>query len=75
MDVLFKNMNEDLDSLSDWFKANKLSLNVRKSCYILFSNIKGPQRLELGLKLGTETIERKTCTKFLGIYIDEKLNW
>ena len=27
------------------------------------------------MKLGTETIERKTCTKFLGIYIDEKLSW
>ncbi len=30
MDVLFKITNEDLDSLSDWFKANKLSLNVKK---------------------------------------------
>ncbi len=74
MDLLFKIMNEDLDSLCDWFQANKLSLNVKKAVIYCF-NIKVPQRLKLCLKLGTETIERETFSKFLGIYIDEKLSW
>ncbi len=30
MDVLFKIINENLDSLSGWFKANKLSMYVKK---------------------------------------------
>ncbi len=47
---------------------------MSKSCYILFSSIKVPQRLEVDLKLGTKTVERETFSKVLGIYIDEKLS-
>ena len=28
---LFRTMNEDLKTLSDWFKSNKLALNVKKN--------------------------------------------
>ena len=33
---LYSTMNNDLDNLADWFKANKLALNVKKTKYILF---------------------------------------
>ena len=33
---LFYNLNADLADLADWFKANKLALNVNKSNYLLF---------------------------------------
>jgi hypothetical protein len=33
---LFRKINEDLKSLSDWFDSNSLTLNVEKSKYILF---------------------------------------
>ena len=39
-------MNEELKILKDWFKANKLSLNVSKANYILFRN----KNLELNNK-------------------------
>ena len=35
---LYAKMNEELNILTDWFKANKLSLNISKTKYILFSN-------------------------------------
>ena len=33
----FDTLNKDLDNLSVWFKINKLSLNVKKTNYIVFS--------------------------------------
>ena len=36
---LYKNMNSDLDDLTNWFKANRLALNVNKSnCMLLQPN-------------------------------------
>ena len=73
-DELYKNISQDLHALSDWFKANKLSLNVNKTSYIIFKSPKvhtNPQTL----KIGTEIIEQTNTAKFLGIMIDDKLNW
>ena len=33
---LYDKMNFELGELSEWFKANKLCLNVKKTTYILF---------------------------------------
>ena len=43
---LFNNMNKELTELTDWFYANKLSLNVNKTKYSIFTpniNISDPQ--------------------------------
>ena len=58
-----------------WLKVNKLSLNVKKSVYLLFSG-----RKPLPHHLPTLTIFNKPIcsaseTKFLGLFIDNKLNW
>ena len=42
---LFNNMNKELNELTDWFYANKLSLNVNKTKYTIFTpnrNISDP---------------------------------
>ena len=65
---------EDLKTISDWFKANKLTLNIGKSVCMLFSNKmnnKCPEALSLeGFKLPFVS-----KTKFLGVIIDDKLSW
>ena len=66
-------MNSDLENLNDWFKANKLSLNVSKSCYLLFSN--SNKCVNNVLKIGNEPLQKESVTKFLGVNIDEKLSW
>ncbi len=38
--VIFEVMNEDLDSLGDWFKANKLLWNVKKAVTFCFQILK-----------------------------------
>lgn len=72
---LYCKMNIELNKLSDWFKANKLSLNVAKSNYILISNVHDRARHVHLLKVNNIIIERTRCVKFLGMHIDECLTW
>ena len=48
---LYKNMNKELEVLADWFQANKLSLNVSKTKYMLFSRSHPVQREETVLTM------------------------
>jgi hypothetical protein len=73
--ILFKYVNFDLESLSEWFRANKLSLNIGKTNYVIFRTNSKPLVKDLNIKIGNEVIERKSVIKFLGVYIDEKLEW
>ena len=69
-------MNIELSKLLNWFRANKLSLNAAKTNFIIFGNKRIPNDLdEVKLILDNNILERTTCTKFLGVFLDEKLNW
>ena len=71
--VLLETVNMELHGLTNWIHANKLSLNLLKTKYMLFSNrdtlMPGPVIFD------NVQIERVISTKFLGIHIDDKLNW
>jgi hypothetical protein len=69
-------LNPELVSLSEWFKANKLSLNVAKTNYVLFgSKAKRKSANNLCVLVDGKPIARVSETKFLGVIIDENLNW
>lgn len=66
--------------MSDWFKANRLSLNVKKTNFILFGNKSKKLgckdiNFEPTLKVNDEKLMRVTETKFLGVIVDQNLNW
>ena len=75
--TLYQNVNSDLNGLNEWFKANKLSLNVGKTHYMLLTNNNTPESItnQYDIKIGMEEIERKKHVKFLGVVIDDNLNW
>ena len=62
----------DLKNVSYWFRANKLTLNVSKSVYMIFSK---KDQKDLVIELGDIKLPRVPSTKFLGLWIDENLNW
>jgi len=72
---LYRSVNNDLESLKDWFRANKLSLNISKTNYVLFRHNETYTPSNLTIKIGNELIESKSVVKFLGMYIDYKLEW
>jgi hypothetical protein len=74
INVLYTLLNAELSKISEWMKANKLSINVSKTFYILFrssvNNI-------INNKLLIDACEVKNVShiKFLGVFIDDKLSW
>ena len=61
--------------IPDWFHANRLSLNVSKTKYMLFSRSHPVQRDETVFKMSDTIIKPIHCIKFLGRCIDERLDW
>ena len=68
-------VTKDLKNLSDWFKANKLTLNLAKTVGMIFGkkSKREPQAPEI--KIDGVVIPFVDSTKFLGIYIDTNLDW
>ena len=64
---------EDLFHLADWFRANKLTLNLKKTVCMFFSHNNKSEKINLSFE--QSHIPQVTSTKFLGIWIDEKLTW
>ena len=69
-----KLMNKELQKLSTWLTANKLSLNISKTHYMVFDRSKEKKDQD-SLYLNKFLIERVKFTKFLGVIIEEKLTW
>ena len=72
-DQLTQILNNELKSVTNWIKANKLSLNLDKTSYMLFSNKLAT--LPNDIVFDGTLIQRVRSTKFLGLIIDEKLSW
>ena len=66
-------LQEDIKSLSDWFRANKLTLNLDKTACVLFK--KNGDKTEIKLTLDNNHITSVKETKFLGMWLDCYLNW
>lgn len=76
--TLFKQSNEELKRIHEWFIANKLSLNVTKTKYLLFHKKRMSENLPLKLpklSINNEVIKREESLQFLGVTIDENLSW
>ena len=70
---LQRTVKDELKHLVKWFKANKLSLNVAKTNYMLFTNKKPMKRIDVCIEC--EKIEEVSETKCLGIIVDNQYNW
>ena len=73
---LFIRANACINDLFDWLCANKLSLNTRKTNYMLIQpSNKKYDFSNLNISVNGNTLSRENSCKFLGIYIDESLSW
>lgn len=71
-DLLRSAINEVMPLITKWFQTNRLSLNVQKTHYQLYSMSCIP---DIDIFIDSYKIERKGCVKYLGLYIDENLKW
>ena len=66
---------KEFNKLLHWLNANKLSLNIKKTKVLIFDNKKQHNEPDVYINLGGTFIKPSSYTKFLGILIDNKLNW
>ena len=70
--LLVEKLNRELIKLTNWFRVNKLSLNVAKSNFMVF----GKKSTNISdIKLNGVTLEKVLSTKFLGVHIDYRFRW
>ena len=75
LERLSKQVNKDLSNLSNWLRANKLSLNVKKTKLVILR----PRKLKIDhcfkFKLDGKRLVPTHSVKYLGVLIDEHLLW
>ena len=64
---------EELKNIADWFQTNHLTLNLSKTVGMLFTNSKHITSPKI--QFDSFTIPFVECTKFLGMWINHKLDW
>lgn len=73
--ILENNCNNVLTKLNNWFSHNSLHFNAEKTHMIRFHNRqKKCNRLDINMN-GTTISNSEENIKFLGVYLDESLNW
>ena len=75
---LFQQMNKELKSVSTWFKANKLSVNIDKTKWAIFHPTSKKRFIPTkfpGLFIDGVTLKRETVSKYLVVFIDENVTW
>ena len=68
-------LNSEMLKLTQWCRANKLSINFKKSNLMVF---RPPQRrkiLDISIQIDNNAIEHVKETVFLGVILDEHLPW
>ena len=64
--------SEGINQLNNWFLANKLSLSIDKTCYMVF-----PSGKDADIRISVDGIEIQKVShcRYLGVTIDDKLKW
>ena len=75
LENLIQSVNSELCLLNTWLKANKLSLNVNKTYYLIFHRARIKVDNDNSIRMNDRIINNTSHLKYLTIIIDSKLNW
>ena len=75
LEVLANKLNQDLKSLSQRLKANKLSIYVKKIELIIFRQKAANIDYDIKFKLDGKRLTPVNTVKYLGILLDKNLQW
>ena len=66
-------MNDQLTKIDDWMKINQLTINYKKTNFMIFTR-KKKIFSPLSISIDQNIINHKTNVKYLGVVIDEKMS-
>ena len=72
---LEKVVNKELKHVKKWLDANKLAPNIDKTNFITFHSPHHSLDRTVSIKIGREHVNQAKYVKFLGLLLDENLNW
>ena len=76
LNILEDQANMCIKELEIWFAANKLSVNIDKTCYAVFKSSSHIETCDtLKLLINGQQINKVTNCKYLGVFIDDALKW
>ena len=73
--LMEKILNQELKSVFEWLCANRLSINVTKTEFIIFKPPKKQLNQRIVLKLNGQKIFESPKIKYLGVILDPFLRW
>ncbi len=74
--TLENNINSDLSRFKSYFETNRLSINVTKCEFMHIGTYQSIAKMpNLMIHINNEPLKKVSIAKYLGMYIDENLNW
>ena len=67
-------VKSDINLYLKWLQGSRLVMNVAKTNYIIFRSSRKPD-INVNITVNNKKINRVQSTKYLGVCLDEKLNW
>ena len=64
-------VNRELVGIDNWLKANRLSLNISKTSYMMISS----QKNAIEIKIRDSILSKVSTVKFFGVSLDENLTF
>ena len=72
-DLLYQNAQACIAQLYQWFIVNQLTLNLSKTCYMIFPKAQNPD--ETAIDVNNVKIKNVNECKYLGVILDNDLKW
>ena len=74
INMLIDTIQQELSRLYVWLLANKLSLNLSKTHFMVLHRARHKQ-YQIYIEINKVPIEQVTHTQFLGVIFDDRLEW
>ena len=68
-------INAELVHVKTWLSANKLSLNIAKSNFVIFHPPQKKKTFNIRLSVNDKPLKEEPYIQYLGVMLDSHLNW
>lgn len=72
--LLHNKLKHDLELIKQWIIDNEVSLNISKTNLVFFRNRSDNSEFP-PVAIENKTVQQVPYTKFLGVFVDEHINW
>ena len=68
-------LQKEYNLMDEWFKLNRMQINAKKTKVMMFGTKQKIKNKIIKVKHGNDFLENVTTFKYLGVILDQSLNW